>query len=172
MPRSLLRTYFFTLIILILILIKLIIVVIIKRFREVYYWDSYWTIKGLLLCDMFHTSRSLAFSIISNIMMMMMMTVTVTYGCISKLVKENALDDRRGMIENFKHLVEKIGHIPNGNRVYYNRRFVLPNFHFHPIFFPSSFQVSAPTISTHGSGLHKKSIKTIPSLQKITKTFV
>ena len=27
------------------------------RFREVYYWDSYWTIKGLLLCNMFQTSR-------------------------------------------------------------------------------------------------------------------
>ena len=63
-------------------------------------------------------------------MMVMMMTVTVTYGCISKLVKEIALDDRRGMIENFKHLVEKIGHIPNGNRVYYNRRFVLPKLPF------------------------------------------
>jgi len=60
------------------------------RFREVYYWDSYWTIKGLLLCNMFHTSR--------------------------------------GMIENFKHLVEKIGHIPNGNRVYYNRRSQPPLF--------------------------------------------
>merc|ERR1719222_1630723 len=32
------------------------------------------------------------------------------------------------MIENFKHLVEKIGHIPNGNRVYYNRRSQPPLF--------------------------------------------
>jgi len=26
------------------------------RFREVYYWDSYWTIKGLLLSEMFNTT--------------------------------------------------------------------------------------------------------------------
>lgn len=25
------------------------------RFREYYYWDSYWTIRGLLLCGMIHT---------------------------------------------------------------------------------------------------------------------
>ena len=25
------------------------------RFREVYYWDSYWTVKGLLLSEMYET---------------------------------------------------------------------------------------------------------------------
>ena len=29
------------------------------RFREVYYWDSYWTAKGLLLCKMFDTTKVL-----------------------------------------------------------------------------------------------------------------
>ena len=29
------------------------------RFREVYYWDSYWTAKGLLLCKMFQTTKEL-----------------------------------------------------------------------------------------------------------------
>ena len=29
------------------------------RFREVYYWDSYWTVKGLLLCKMFDTTKEL-----------------------------------------------------------------------------------------------------------------
>ena len=29
------------------------------RFREVYYWDSYWTVKGLLLCEMFDTTKVL-----------------------------------------------------------------------------------------------------------------
>ena len=29
------------------------------RFREVYYWDSYWTAKGLLLCKMFETTKEL-----------------------------------------------------------------------------------------------------------------
>ena len=32
------------------------------------------------------------------------------------------------MIENFDHLVKKIGHITNGNRVYYNRRSQPPLF--------------------------------------------
>lgn len=27
------------------------------RFRELYYWDTYWIIKGLLLCDMHRTAK-------------------------------------------------------------------------------------------------------------------
>ncbi|RZC35606.1 trehalase [Asbolus verrucosus] len=29
------------------------------RFREFYYWDSYWIIKGLLICDMKHTVKGM-----------------------------------------------------------------------------------------------------------------
>jgi len=29
------------------------------RFREVYYWDSYWTIKGLLLSEMYNTTKGM-----------------------------------------------------------------------------------------------------------------
>ncbi|XP_067826810.1 trehalase [Heptranchias perlo] len=54
------------------------------RFREYYYWDSYWIIKGLLLSEMAETSK--------------------------------------GMIENFLHLIRRFGLIPNGGRVYYQRR--------------------------------------------------
>ncbi|XP_075462714.1 trehalase [Ascaphus truei] len=54
------------------------------RFREFYYWDSYWVINGLLLSEMSNTAR--------------------------------------GMIENFLYMVERIGFIPNGGRVYYLRR--------------------------------------------------
>ncbi|KAJ7990155.1 hypothetical protein DPEC_G00297390 [Dallia pectoralis] len=54
------------------------------RFRELYYWDSYWVINGLLLSEMTDTAR--------------------------------------GMIENFIHLVNRYGFIPNGGRVYYERR--------------------------------------------------
>ena len=28
----------------------------------------------------------------------------------------------KGMLENFAELIAKLGHIPNGNRIYYNRR--------------------------------------------------
>ncbi|XP_053125832.1 trehalase [Hemicordylus capensis] len=54
------------------------------RFIEYYYWDSFWVIEGLLLCNMTTTAK--------------------------------------GMIQNFLYLVERIGHIPNGGRVYYTRR--------------------------------------------------
>ncbi|XP_014216724.1 trehalase-like [Copidosoma floridanum] len=54
------------------------------RFKEFYYWDSYWVIEGLLLSDMYQTSR--------------------------------------GMIENFKEMIERYGFIPNGGRVYYLMR--------------------------------------------------
>uniref|UniRef100_A0A8C4SLI7 Trehalase n=1 Tax=Erpetoichthys calabaricus TaxID=27687 RepID=A0A8C4SLI7_ERPCA len=54
------------------------------RFRELYYWDSYWIIKGLLLSGMQKTTM--------------------------------------GMIENFLYLVERYGFVPNGGRVYYERR--------------------------------------------------
>ncbi|XP_066495279.1 trehalase [Tiliqua scincoides] len=54
------------------------------RFREYYYWDSFWVIEGLLLCNMTATAR--------------------------------------GMIQNFLHLVDRFGHVPNGGRIYYLRR--------------------------------------------------
>lgn len=54
------------------------------RFRELYYWDSYWVISGLLLSEMTDTAR--------------------------------------GMIHNFLHLVNRYGFVPNGGRIYYERR--------------------------------------------------
>ena len=54
------------------------------RFREFYYWDSYWIIQGLLLSQMNQTAK--------------------------------------GMLENFIHIVDKYGHIPNGGRIYYLER--------------------------------------------------
>ncbi|XP_032361857.1 trehalase [Etheostoma spectabile] len=54
------------------------------RFRELYYWDSYWVINGLLLSEMTDTAH--------------------------------------GMIQNFLDLVNRYGFIPNGGRIYYERR--------------------------------------------------
>ena len=54
------------------------------RFREMYYWDSYWTIQGLIVSEMFDTVK--------------------------------------GMLENFSQLIREVGHIPNGNRIYFYRR--------------------------------------------------
>ena len=53
------------------------------RFREIYYWDSFWILRGLLACGM--------------------------------------VDTARGMIENLVHLIDTLGFVPNGGRVYYTR---------------------------------------------------
>lgn len=37
------------------------------RFREVYYWDSYWTIRGLLASKMFETAKGIVTNLISLI---------------------------------------------------------------------------------------------------------
>jgi alpha,alpha-trehalase len=60
------------------------------RFREVYYWDSYFTMLGL--------------------------------------VESGRTDLVRNMLDNFAHLVETVGHIPNGNRTYYLGRSQPPYF--------------------------------------------
>ena len=60
------------------------------RFREVYYWDSYFTMLGLHVAG-----------------------------------KDELIHD---MCDNFKHLVETVGHIPNGNRSYYLSRSQPPFF--------------------------------------------
>jgi alpha,alpha-trehalase len=60
------------------------------RFREIYYWDSFFTMQGLLACGM-----------IKNV--------------------EN-------MLNNFVYQIENLGHIPNGNRIYYLSRSQPPFF--------------------------------------------
>lgn len=37
------------------------------RFRELYYWDTYWIVKGLLLCDMRNTARGIIDNVISMV---------------------------------------------------------------------------------------------------------
>lgn len=54
------------------------------RFREFYYWDSYWIIRGLLLSEMFYTAK--------------------------------------GMLLNFRSIIQRFGFIPNGGRIYYSAR--------------------------------------------------
>ncbi|KAL6005633.1 hypothetical protein ACLOJK_006203 [Asimina triloba] len=38
-----------------------------SRFREIYYWDSYWTIRGLLASKMYKTAKAIASNLISLI---------------------------------------------------------------------------------------------------------
>ena len=60
------------------------------RFREVYYWDSYFTMLGL--------------------------------------VQSGRTDLVKSMLDNFAHLINTVGHIPNGNRTYYLTRSQPPYF--------------------------------------------
>ena len=60
------------------------------RFREVYYWDSYFTLLGL--------------------------------------VESGRLDLVESVLDNFAHLIETVGHVPNGNRTYYLGRSQPPFF--------------------------------------------
>jgi len=60
------------------------------RFREVYYWDSYFTMLGL--------------------------------------VESGRTDLVRDMLDDFAYLIERFGHIPNGNRTYYLSRSQPPFF--------------------------------------------
>ena len=60
------------------------------RFREVYYWDSYFTMQGL--------------------------------------VRSGHVDLVKNMLDNFAHLINTVGHIPNGNRTYYLTRSQPPYF--------------------------------------------
>jgi alpha,alpha-trehalase len=54
------------------------------RFREVYYWDSYWVVRGLIVSRMFSTAE--------------------------------------GLVDNLLSMLERVGHVPNGARVYYLNR--------------------------------------------------
>lgn len=60
------------------------------RFREVYYWDSYFTFLGL--------------------------------------AESGRTDLMRNVLDNFAHLIETVGHVPNGNRTYYLGRSQPPFF--------------------------------------------
>lgn len=60
------------------------------RFREIYYWDSYFTMLGL--------------------------------------AADQRVDLVRSMVRNFADLIDRFGHIPNGNRTYYLSRSQPPFF--------------------------------------------
>ncbi|MGU7772991.1 alpha,alpha-trehalase TreA [Burkholderia sp. MR1-5-21] len=60
------------------------------RFREGYYWDTYFTMLGLQVSG-----------------------------------REDLVD---GMLDNFAHLIDTVGHVPNGNRTYYASRSQPPFF--------------------------------------------
>lgn len=82
------------------------------RFREMYYWDTYWTVLGLIQSEMPETTKG-----IKTVNSIILREPDFKFGL-----------DVLGMLENFAHLIRILGHIPNGNRIYYNRRSQPPLF--------------------------------------------
>ncbi|WP_244117344.1 alpha,alpha-trehalase TreA [Burkholderia gladioli] len=85
------------------------------RFREGYYWDSYFTMLGL-----------------------------------QEAGREDLVDD---MLDNFAHLIDTVGHVPNGNRTYYASRS-------QPPFFAYMVELAA---EKEGNGVYQKYL---PALRK------
>jgi alpha,alpha-trehalase len=85
------------------------------RFREIYYWDSYFTMLGLQA--------------------------------------DGRVDMIENMVDNFAHLIDTEGFIPNGNRTYYGSRS-------QPPFFACMVQLLA---NTKGDAVYKKFL---PQLEK------
>lgn len=85
------------------------------RFREVYYWDSYFTMLGL--------------------------------------AESGRWDSVQNMVDNFASLLDRYGHIPNGNRSYYLSRSQ-----------PPFFSMMVDLLASHnGDGVYRKYL---PQLQK------
>lgn len=86
------------------------------RFREIYYWDTYFTMQGLLVCGRIALAEKI--------------------------------------LDNFAYLVDKVGHVPNGNRVYFISRSQPPFF----------------SVMVHSVGNYKKDpkwqLKYLDSLEK------
>ena len=95
------------------------------RFRECYYWDSYWTILGLLASEMNETVKGDMIQSISFEICYDSLNTILIYIALMSLVNLNFLS---GMLYNFSTLVSLYGMIPNGNRVYFTRRSQPPLF--------------------------------------------
>ena len=95
------------------------------RFRECYYWDSYWTILGLLASEMNETVKGDIMNSISFEIWYVSFYTILIFFALMPSVYSNFVS---GMLYNFSTLVSLYGMIPNGNRVYFTRRSQPPLF--------------------------------------------
>ena len=77
----------------------------VPRFRETYYWDSYWALKGLIVSKMYDTAADLFGNIVSQI----------------KMCKPGDREDEGECYHSQEY-------IPNGARIYYEKRTQPPLF--------------------------------------------
>lgn len=77
------------------------------RFTEMYYWDSYWIIRGNKTVEMKKIKNTIQIHVKCSFI-----------GAILCDMKDSA----RGVIQNFLYLVNRFGYVPNGSRIYYLMR--------------------------------------------------
>jgi neutral trehalase len=120
------------------------------RFRETYYWDSYWVLRGLLVSGMAETASGLVGNLMSmleavghvpngarvyylnrryagllfvvlNLLSWWFWVLVFTVLCHAH--KCGTAETASGLVGNLMSMLEAVGHVPNGARVYYlNRR--------------------------------------------------
>lgn len=79
------------------------------RFTELYYWDSYWIIRGEIT-----TNQKMIIVNFKSVIQIIFWFI----GAILCDMKDSA----RGIIQNFLYLVHRFGYVPNGSRIYYLMR--------------------------------------------------
>jgi len=83
------------------------------RFRETYYWDTYWIVKGLIACNMTTTAKCVA----------LLGWALPSCGCVVVLYPSHLLRRHvRYLIINLLAEASINGYVPNGARVYYLQR--------------------------------------------------
>jgi alpha,alpha-trehalase len=102
-----------------------------SRFREVYYWDSYWVIRFVCLFLSFH--------FLSNFMLFLLLWKFDGVFCLffRGLLASKMYKTAKGIVNNLISFIEEYGFVLNGARAYYtNRRYMLlfyrTNYHFGP----------------------------------------
>ena len=86
------------------------------RFRESYYWDSYWIVLGLLACDMNATATGVRTR-----------PAAASFAWLCLLPRMLRVCDTVQVVMNFMDMINspllgELGFVPNGARVYYLNR--------------------------------------------------
>lgn len=101
-----------------------------QRFRELYYWDTYWVVKGLLVSNMLKSAKvGMKHSFLKKPCMLRhtdhascsgtLHTGDCSASCPSHILPCSA----QVVVLNLISLLKKHGFVPNGSRLYYlNRR--------------------------------------------------
>lgn len=74
------------------------------RFKEYYYWDSYWILKGLLLSDMYETSKGLVQNLLSMVIIMYLLIIILYLVLIQSTINRKLIIYKQEETNTNKHL--------------------------------------------------------------------